>query len=123
VALDRVKTLLPPCPECGERIEFDRQPDGANHARRGVTPVFCTPEHKRAWNNRQMSRAAPLMLLMQVWRKGRHKKGSKAAKIAFTELCLAIDAATSEDMAAGRPPAIEVYEARLRRQGLGGMLT
>ena len=113
---------LPECPECGNPITYERKPTGANQAKRGVMPVFCCPAHKRAWNNRQATRAAPLMLLMQVWRKGRHKKGSKAAKVAFTELCLAIDKATAEDVAAGRPPAIEVYEARLRRQGRGGLI-
>ena len=98
------------CPECGARF-------AASHP----LYTFCTPAHKRAWNNRMLARGGSLMLLMQAWRQGRHKKGDGAAKYAFTELCIAIDEASAEDRAAGRPPALEVLRNRYRRQGLGGI--
>lgn len=98
------------CPECAELFD-------ATDPRK----VFCCNPCKRAWNNRMLKRGAPLMLLLQAWRQGRHKKGDGAAKFAFTELCIAIDEASAEDRAAGRPPALEVLRNRYRRQGLGGI--
>jgi hypothetical protein len=104
------KSPLVTCPECGDLFELT-----------DPRKVFCCNEHKRAWNNRMLGRGGALMLLMQAWRQGRHKKGDGAAKYAFTELCIAIDEASAEDRAAGRPPALEVLRNRYRRQGLGGI--
>ncbi len=102
------KKPLRACPECGVRFPVTDQ-------RR----LFCSQAHKRTWNNRQLSRAQPLMILLQAWRQGRHRKADPTAKQAFTDLCLAVDKANAEDRLAGRPPAIRLLENRYRRLGLG----
>lgn len=100
-----------PCPECGERFT-------STDPRR----LFCTNEHKRAWNNRQMTRFAPLGILAQAWRQGRHKKGGdESAKFAFAEFCNAVDRFNAEDKEAGRTAALEVLRGRYRRHRMLGI--
>lgn len=101
------------CPECGKRFVYIRA------GRPGAAPLFCTPEHKKAYFNRDNSLATHI-ILAKAWRQGRHKKGGDAvAKYAFAEFCIAIDAANAADKAAGRLPALEVLRARYKRQGIG----
>ena len=98
------------CPECGARFVTSHP-----------LYTFCTPAHKRAWNNRMLKRGGSLMLLMQAWRQGRHKKGDPLPAYALALLCAAIDEASAEDRAARRPSALEVLRNRYRTQGLGGI--
>jgi hypothetical protein len=99
------------CPECG-----------VAHKPAHPLAVFCSAEHKRAWNNRMLKRGAPLMLELLAWRKSRHLKGDPIGRIAFTDLCLALDKMIAEDKAAGRPEPTDLLKRRMRRQGLGGLL-
>ena len=105
-----LNTALPRCPECGETFRAD-------DPRR----KYCTPEHKRAWENRQLVRGQGLVVLAQAWRQGRHRKGSVAAKWALNEFCLTLDRYSAEDTAAGRMRALDVLETRLRAQRLLGL--
>lgn len=108
------------CVECGA--------EGRSHKAGGM---FCSVEHKNAYNNRLAAEAKPLMTLLKAWRLGRNVKTAdtaqrkalkRAAAIAFQELCRAADASNAADHAAGRPSALKIYVRRLRSQGLGGML-
>lgn len=102
------------CPECGVRFTFPLNKGGSPKR-------YCTPEHKRTWENRQLSRGMGLVILAQAWRQGRNRRGSKAAKWAFTDLCLALDRMSAEDREAGRLPALDVLTERLRAEGLLGI--
>lgn len=101
------------CPECST-------PFPVIPTKGGLPQRYCTPEHKRAWENRQLSRGQGIVTLAQAWRQGRHKRGSEAAKYAFTEFCLALDRFTAEDKLAGRPRALDVYADRMRAEGIDG---
>lgn len=65
-----------------------------------------------------MKDAAPLLILMQAWRQGRHKKGDPVAKFAFSELCVQVDRLTAADRESGRASALDLLRARYRRQGV-----
>jgi hypothetical protein len=66
-----------------------------------------------------MTRFAPLGIMAQAWRQGRHKRGGDdVAKFAFGEFCNAVDKLNAEDREAGRTPALEVLRGRYRRQGI-----
>lgn len=93
-----------------------------------IMRIFCTEAHKRAWNNRQLGRGAPLVTLAMAWRQGkdvaRADKGTpsekakarkEVAKLAFIDFCNELDRLAQEDRAAGRLPALTIVEDRARR--------
>lgn len=99
--MDQAITLT--CPECGERF-----------LRTHHLQLFCAPAHKKAFGNRQLSRAA-VVQLGQVWRSARSSKdpGVKAAaKLAFALMCRRLDEANAEDRAAKRPRPEQVFMLR-----------
>lgn len=106
-ALSTPKTPPATCPECGVSIRH-----------KDPRRLFCTAEHKNAWNDRNKARGGSLVILLQAWRQGRHRKGDQTKGYALTELCLAVDRMSAEDKAAGRPAALDVLKGRYRRQGL-----
>ncbi len=106
------------CPECGTINHFQQS-----------QALFCpnmgngSPSCKRAWNNRALGQAAPLLPYLKAWRKSRHAaKGDPIGRIVLNELCLSLDRMIAEDAAAGRMNPIEYIKQRYRMQGLGGML-
>lgn len=98
------------CPECSAVFWPD-----------DIRRRFCSPEHKRAWENRQTGRGQGLVILAQAWRQGRNKKGNVAAKWALNEFANLLDQMTRDDKASGRMPALMVLEARLKSEGLLGL--
>ncbi len=106
------KTPKRRCSECGKSFTLVHKA--------GAAQRYCSPEHKRAWENRQLARGQKVVTLAQAWRQGRHRKGSEAAKQAFTELCLAVDRMSAEDREAGRVRALDILADRYREQGILG---
>lgn len=104
------KTLKAPhtgCPECTKSMK-------------GADPraVFCTPRCRKIYHNRDTAIGGPLVVLAKAWRQGRHKKGSKAASYALAQFVDALDRANAADRSAGRMPALQMVEARYRRDGI-----
>ncbi len=105
------------CPECGKINIF--QQSQALFCPAVAGEVSC----KRAWNNRALGQAAPLLPLLKAWRRSRHAaKGDPIGRIVLNELCLSLDRMIAEDAAAGRMGPLDYIKQRYRAQGLGGML-
>lgn len=99
------------CPECS--IKFPIDP-----TKRGSPQRYCTPAHKRAWENRQISRGLKVVLLAQAWQEMRHRKHAKGLRgWALSELCGIVNGYTAEDKAAGRMSPLEVLTDRHRLDG------
>lgn len=92
------------CPECCIRF-------APTHHRQH----FCTPQHSRAYNARQLGRGQAIVTLAQGWRGARGVKNpqtKEAARYSFTEFCRLLDQFNTEDREAGRLPAVQVTARR-----------
>lgn len=101
------------CQECGAPFPIDPKKGGSPQR-------YCTPEHKRAWENRQLARGQGLVVLAQAWRQGRHRKKSDIAKWALNEFATALDRMSAEDKATGRMSALDILADRHRSEGTLG---
>lgn len=101
------KTPQRRCPECAKLFPLT-----------DLRRRYCTPEHKRAWENRQTGRGQGPVFMAMAWRQGRHRKGSEAAKWAFSEFCIALDRMSAEDKASGRMSALDILTDRMRADGI-----
>lgn len=81
------------CPECGRPVY--------RKTKKGPVPTFCCPEHKVAFNNRQIVRGRVIISLAMAWRQQRGKKGTGSA--AYREMIRIVDKFNAEDREAGRP--------------------
>lgn len=95
------------CPECGEAVPQEA-------GRRGRRRVFCSPEHKRAHNNRALSEGAAVIHLLKGWRVDRGQ--GDIAKESFRQFCQIVDDMISKDREAGRPRP-DLYAAKLMADG------
>ena len=97
------------CPECGGQF-----PAGG----RGLGKVFCSKDHRLAFNARAKAEGAVMAALVKCWVQNRHAKpGSREADLCrrargeLTEMArMFLDA----DAEAGRPPIAGYVEALLR---------
>jgi hypothetical protein len=93
------------CPECGEAFR------PAHHRQQ-----FCSPEHAKVFNNRQLARGQKLVGLALAWRQARSTKDpdlKEAGKAAFMQLCRLLDAYAAEDVKAGRLNAVRLFRRRV----------
>ncbi len=102
-----------PCPECMALFE----PKVANQ-------LFCTPQHKADWNNRQTARGrvlTPLSITARITRDGTRgpQEDRDAGKRAAKQTRALIQQYRDEDRAAGRMPWPQ-YSRRRRELGLDG---
>ncbi|MFN3585776.1 hypothetical protein [Phenylobacterium sp.] len=96
------------CPECG--VAF-----APSHHRQ----LFCTPAHKAAYNNRQVSRGFTPFFLAQVWQAARARRDPESREVAreaFALLCRAARDANADDREAGRADPVRVF---LQRRAAG----
>jgi hypothetical protein len=92
------------CPECG--LSFVPK-----HAKR----QFCTTEHQKAYNNRQLARGQALASLVMAWRGARSIKDKdikKYGSLAMAAFCRMADQFNAEDFKAGRVSALKVLRRR-----------
>lgn len=97
------------CPECSARFE-------QTHHR----ALFCSPAHSKAYNNRQLTEGQRVVAMAKAWRAMRNTRDPKlkeAGRSAFAQLCAELDILNQNDAAAGRQPALKLYERR-KRAGL-----
>lgn len=102
------------CPECGERFETP------THDR-----LFCTDEHKAAFHNRSSKIGRSLVPLAMAWRAARNAKGNspearalrKSGARAFTEMCLLLDRAVTDDREEARMPKLDYVRHRHQMEG------
>lgn len=105
-------TLHRRCPECAA-------PFPVIPTKGGCPQRYCTPEHKRTWENRQLSRGQGMVILAQAWQEGRHRKSGKEFRgWVLSELCTVINRYSAEDKAAGRLPALDILKDRHRADGI-----
>lgn len=93
------------CPECGQRFE-----------RKHHRAQFCSPQHAKLYNNRQLARGQSIVGLAQAWRGARSSRDAgvrEAAKMAFAQLCRELDTFNAEDRGGGRVSATQVYRRRV----------
>ncbi len=107
-------TSTRPCQECSTPFPIDPKKGGSPQR-------YCSPEHKRAWENRQLSRGMGLVVLAQARRQGRHRKKSEVAKWALNEFATQLDRMSAEDKAAGRMAALDILTDRHRADGTLGV--
>lgn len=106
-APNQYKTQI--CPECG--LEFTRS------SGRGGVKNFCTDQHKRDYQARQMKQGRAIIALAKAWRESRNRKEDRAfGAEALSEMVSIIDSFVSQDREAGRPKTIG-YAKRLLKQG------
>lgn len=99
------------CPECNTPFSVISKHGGSPKR-------YCTPAHKRAWENRQLSRGMGMVILAQAWQEGRHRKGGKEFRgWVLSELCNVINRYSAEDKAAGRMRALDILMDRHRADG------
>lgn len=117
MAAETAKTPRRACSECGKVFPLVPTKGGAPQR-------YCSPEHKRAWENRQLSRGQGLVILAQAWQEARHRKSAKGFRgWVLNEMCAVINRYSAEDKAAGRLPALDILKDRQRADGTlqGGM--
>lgn len=103
------------CPECGKAFSVVSKTGGSPKR-------YCTPEHKRAWENRQISRGMKIVLLAQAWQQMRHRKSPKGLRgWALSEMCNIVNQYTAEDKAAGRMAPLDVLTDRHKSDGTLGV--
>lgn len=105
--------LFRTCPECGVRFEL-------KHHR----AQFCTPEHAKVFNNRELARGQKLIGLAKAWRGARSIKDGavrEAGKSAFIEMCRYVDACNAEDRerTGGGVHPTNLYRRRVAAGSLG----
>lgn len=92
------------CPECGGPVE--------RKSKHGPTPIFCSPEHRRAFNNRAMADGAGVIAYLKAWRVDRGS--GPIARAAFSRMCTIADSYNFEDAQAKPPrPRADLYAAKL----------
>lgn len=80
-------TRIYKCRECGEPFETHR-----------TDAYFCSPKHRKAWNNRAATRGAQLYHAAMQWRTERGQNG----KVAMSELCHILSGFIAADKADDR---------------------
>jgi hypothetical protein len=101
------------CCECGQPFKAVR-----SHQ------LFCSKEHAKTFQNRQLAEGRAVIALAKAWRVGRNVKGStpeaeklkRTASEALTELCSVLDFFIANDRDEGRPNPL-VYAKGLLRSG------
>jgi hypothetical protein len=94
------------CPECGGPV--------VRRSSRGPVPTFCSPEHKKAFGNRQLVEGRAVIGLLKGWR---IERGSgPIASAAFAQVCSILDGFNAADREVGRPRA-DLYAAKLLADG------
>lgn len=94
------------CPECGGPV--------VRRSTRGPVPIFCSPEHKRAFGNRKLVEGQAVIGLLKAWR---IERGSgPIATAAFAQICAIVDGFNASDRTDGRPRP-DLYAAKLLADG------
>ena len=108
---EKPKTPHRLCPEC-------RKPFSVISRNGGSPQRYCSPQHKRAWENRQIARGMKVVLLAQAWQEMRHRKSPPGFRgWALSELCGIVNGYTAEDKAAGRMSPLDILRDRHRADG------
>lgn len=94
------------CPECGAEV--------VRRAATGPTPIFCCPEHSKAFNIRAAREGAAAIAFLKAWRVDRGS--GEIAQHSLEQLCQIVDGFNSDDHRFGRPRA-DLYAAKLMRDG------
>lgn len=93
------------CQWCGEPFHSDHP-----------TKLFCTPKHKKAWENYTISRGKVLLPIALAWRTMRGRKGVGAE--ALKEMTAFLDKCAAELNAQGAQP-VSHHFTKTRASGTG----
>lgn len=94
------------CPECGQPVE--------RRSKHGPKPVFCRPEHRKAFSNRMIVDGAGVLPYLLAWRIDRGS--GEIAQASLQKVCQILDGLNEAAGKAGRPRA-DLYAAKLLAAG------
>lgn len=100
------RARLKVCPECGGPVE--------RRSKLGPVPTFCSPEHKKAFGNRQLVEGRAVIGLLKAWRIERGSGPIASASLA--QVCTILDGFNADDREVGRPRA-DIYAAKVLVDG------